>query len=183
MLAALAQNWWVVLLRGIAAIVFGILAFGWPGITLLALMLLFGVYAVMDGVAAIAFGFSGRAEHGTIWPLVAIGALGVLAGLIAILMPGLTAVALLLVIAAWAIVRGVFEILTAIELRKHIDNEWMMGLSGALSILFGVLLVIQPGAGALALVWLIGAFAIAFGVVAVALALRLRGLKHALDAR
>jgi uncharacterized membrane protein HdeD (DUF308 family) len=183
MLAALAQNWWVVLLRGIAAIVFGILAFGWPGITLLALMLLFGVYAVMDGVAAIAFGFSGRAEHGTIWPLVAIGALGVLAGLIAILMPGLTAVALLLVIAAWAIVRGVFEILTAIELRKHIDNEWMMGLSGALSILFGVLLVIQPGAGALALVWLIGAFAIAFGVVAVALALRLRGLKHALGAR
>jgi uncharacterized membrane protein HdeD (DUF308 family) len=182
MLQAMAQNWWVILLRGTAAILFGILAFLWPGLTLLALMLLFGVYAVIDGIAAVAFAFAGRAGS-PLWPLVAVGALSVLAGLVAIFWPGITAFALVILIAAWAIARGIFEILAAIELRKHIDNEWMLALAGALSVLFGILLFVQPAAGALALVWLIGMFAVAMGIVGVALGLRLRRLKTMLSGR
>lgn len=137
MLSELARNWWIPLIRGLAAIAFGIMAFAWPGITLFALVLLFGVYAIIDGLAAIWFAIIERNQAMNWWGMLLVGLLSVAAGIVAIFWPGITAMALLMVIAAWAIVRGIFEIVAAIQLRKHIENEWALGLGGALSILFG----------------------------------------------
>jgi len=177
MLHAIVRNWWMWLIRGIAAIVFGILAFLWPGITLLVLILLFAAYALVDGASAIGLAIAGRGGDRAWWEMLLVGALGVAAGLIAFVWPGITAVALLIVIAAWAIVRGFFEIAAAVQLRKVLENEWLLILAGALSILFGILLLAWPAAGILALVWLIGAYAILFGIVSVALSFRLRQMK------
>jgi uncharacterized membrane protein HdeD (DUF308 family) len=113
--------------------------------------------------------------------MLCIGAISILAGIVAFAWPGITAVALLFVIAAWAIARGVFEILAAIRLRKEIDNEWLLGLAGAASIVFGIMLVAWPGAGLISLVWLIAAYSIAFGVLSILLSLRLRGLRSRLS--
>ena len=170
----LAKNWWVLLLRGIAAIVFGVLAFAWPGITIVSLIILYGAYALVDGllarVAAISVG-TGAAPR---WLMALGGITGVLAGLIAFAWPGITALTILLLIGAWAIVSGIFEIIGAVRLRKEIDNEWTLILHGALSVLFGVLLMAMPGTGALAMIWVIGAYAIAAGILMVALAFRLK---------
>src|SRR5579871_3222987 len=142
------RHWWVVALRGLAAIVFGILAFIWPGITLAVLVLFFGAYAIVDGVLALYSAFRSRGEH--IWAPLVEGLLGIATGLIAFFWPGLTALALLIVIAVWAILTGVLEVYAAVRLRRVIDNEWALILSGVLSAVFGILLLIQPGAGALA---------------------------------
>lgn len=173
LLGTAVRNWWLILVRGLAAIVFGILCFVWPAITLLALVLLYGIYAIVDGISAIVWGARSR------WTwMVVVGAVSVLAGLIAFFWPGITALALLYLIAGWAIVRGVSEIVAAIRLRRHITNEWLLVIGGAVSILFGVLVALFPGAGALSLIWAIGVFAVVFGVVAVASALRLRSLQE-----
>lgn len=182
MLHTLADGWWLVLLRGIGAILFGVLAFAWPGISLLTLVLLYGAYALTDGVFALGAAISGRGGSVPTWWLVVIGLLGIAAGLGTFFWPGITALALLLVIAWWSIVRGIIEIVGAIRLRKVIDNEWLLAAGGALSILFGVLLLRNPGAGALAIVWILAAWAIVFGAITVGLAFRLRGLKHRLEA-
>lgn len=182
MLSELARNWWIPLIRGLAAIAFGIMAFAWPGITLFALVLLFGVYAIIDGLAAIWFAIIERNQAMNWWGMLLVGLLSVAAGIVAIFWPGITAMALLMVIAAWAIVRGIFEIVAAIQLRKHIENEWALGLGGALSILFGIMLIVSPGAGAIALIWVIAAFELAFGVFSLMLAWRMRGLHHRLRA-
>lgn len=174
MLASLAKNWWLVLLRGIAAILFGVLAFAWPGLTLLVLVTLWGAYALADGVFALGAAISGGGGVVPRWWLVIAGLLGIGAGLVTFFAPGMTALALITLIGAWAIVRGLVEIVGAIQLRKEIDNEWWLIASGALSVVFGVLVLGAPGEGALALVWVIGAYAAAFGVTLVALALRLR---------
>jgi uncharacterized membrane protein HdeD (DUF308 family) len=183
MLLAIARNWWVLLLRGICAILFGLLAWTWPGLTLAVLILLYGAYAFVDGVAAIAIGAAARrhADGRVWWEMILVGILGVCAGIVAVLWPGLTAFALLMVIAAWAIVRGVFEIAAAVRLRKLIDNEWALIAGGVLSILFGVVLFLRPGPGALALIWVIGLFAVIYGVFAIALALQLRHHRNRLD--
>ena len=178
MLHALARNWWLLLLRGIAAIVFGVLAFVWPGLTLVTLVLFYGAFALVDGVLAIAAAIKGGSPLPRWW-LAVVGVAGIIVGLLTFMWPGITALVLLIFIAVWAIVLGVFEIYGAIKLRKEIDNEWLLILSGALSVLFGIVLLVRPGAGALALIWVIGAYAILFGVIYVAFALRLR--KH-LDA-
>jgi uncharacterized membrane protein HdeD (DUF308 family) len=178
MVHALAKNWWLLLLRGIAAIVFGLLAFAWPGLTLLTLILFYGAFALVDGVLAIIAAITGGSAAPRWW-LAIVGLLGLAAGLLTFLMPGLTAVVLLLFIAGWAIATGVFQIIGAIKLRKEIDNEWLLILCGVISVLFGVCMMLAPGAGALALVWVIGAYSVVIGALFVALAFRLRKHTHA----
>jgi uncharacterized membrane protein HdeD (DUF308 family) len=170
-LDAFAKNWWVLLIRGILAVLFGIMAFTLPDLTLVTLVLLYGVYAFADGLTAIFVGGSARA-----WWFVLLGVLGVIVGVFTFIYPGITAVALLYLIAAWAVVRGVFEIVTAIKLRKEISNEWLLVIAGVLSVLFGVALVANPAAGVLAVVWIIGTYAFIFGLMMIVLAFRLRGL-------
>lgn len=177
MLRALADNWWLLLLRGIAAIIFGVLAFFWPGITLLTLVLFWGAYALVDGVLALWAAISGRVPTmtpGPRWWLGIVGIAGIAAGIMTFAWPGMTTFILLMFIAAWAIVTGVMEIWGAVRLRKEIEGEWLLVLSGLLSVAFGVILFAQPGTGALALVWLIGWFAVLFGIVNIALAFRLK---------
>jgi uncharacterized membrane protein HdeD (DUF308 family) len=178
MLHALAKSWWLVLLRGIAGILFGLLAFVWPGLTLVTLVLLYGVYALVDGACALAAAFTGAAKPAPTWWLVVVGLLGIAAAGVAFLWPGPTALVLVLLIGGWAIAHGIFEIIGAIRLRKEIDNEWWLILAGAVSVAFGVLVLIAPGAGALALIWLIGAYSIVFGAMLVGLSLRLRKHRH-----
>jgi uncharacterized membrane protein HdeD (DUF308 family) len=176
----LSRNWWALAVRGLAAILFGILAVLWPGITLFVLVIFFGAYMLVDGIFAIVAAVRAAGEEARWWLLLIEGILGVLAGLVALLWPGLTALALLYFIAAWAIVSGVLEIVGAIRLRREIEGEWALGLSGVLSVLFGILLVVIPApAGLLSLVWLIGAYAVAFGVLLLVLAFRVRNLSRA----
>jgi uncharacterized membrane protein HdeD (DUF308 family) len=176
LLHALAKNWWLLLLRGIAAVAFGVLAFAWPGLTLYALILLYGAYALADGVIAIIAAITGNAPVGRWW-LAIVGILGIAVGALIVMLPGVTALVLLFTIAGWAVAIGVLQIIGAIRLRKEIDNEWLLILSGAISVLFGLALVLHPGAGALALVWVIATYAIIAGVLYIGLALRLK--KHA----
>jgi uncharacterized membrane protein HdeD (DUF308 family) len=174
-LPTLARNWWALALRGLAAILFGILAFAWPGITLFVLILFFGAYMLVDGIFSIVAAVRAAGEEERWWLLLIQGILGVLAGLVAFFWPGLTALALLYFIAAWAIVTGILEIVAAIRLRREIEGEWALGLSGALSVIFGVLLIVLPApAGLLSLVWLVGAYAVATGVLLLILAFRVR---------
>ena len=178
MLHALA-TWWLVLLRGIAAIVFGVLAFVWPGLTLLTLVLLYGAYALVDGAFALIAAFTGGAKPVPTWWLIVVGLAGIAAGLATFLWPGITALVLLVFIGAWAIVHGIFEIIGAIKLRKEIDNEWWLILAGAMSVIFGIIVLVAPGAGALGLVWAIGAYSVVFGILLVGLSLRLKRHRHA----
>jgi uncharacterized membrane protein HdeD (DUF308 family) len=176
MVHALAKNWWMLLLRGIAAIIFGALALAWPGLTLLTLIMFYGVFVLVDGVLAVAAAITGGAPAPRWW-LAIVGLLGIAAGALTFMMPGLTAVVLLYFIAGWAIATGAFQIIGAIRLRKEIDNEWFLILGGIVSVLFGVAMMAAPGAGALALVWVIGIYAVFMGAMFVALAFRLK--KHA----
>jgi uncharacterized membrane protein HdeD (DUF308 family) len=178
MLHALCKNWWLLALRGIAAIVFGILTFVWPGITLLTLVLFYGAFALVDGVLAIAAAIMGG-QPAPRWWLAIVGLLGIGAGIVTFAWPGVTALLLLFFIAGWAIAMGIFEIVGAIRLRKEIDNEWWLIASGAMSVIFGLVLIFAPGTGALALLFVIGVFAILHGVSLLALALRLRKHSHA----
>jgi uncharacterized membrane protein HdeD (DUF308 family) len=177
LLHTLGRVWWLVLLRGIAAIIFGVLAWAWPGVTLITLVLFWGAYALVDGAAALWAGWQAKDGAKPMWQVVLIGLVGIAAGIFTFFQPGITAFALLMLIAVWAIVTGVFQIAAAIRLRKEIANEWLLILSGALSVVFGALMVLNPGAGALAVLWLIGAFAILYGGLLVVLSLKLR--KHA----
>ena len=170
----LARNWWAIALRGLAGIIFGILAFVMPGMTLAVLVLLFGAYALVDGIFDIIASLGGRSGAQSWWMLLLEGLVGVAAGLVAFFRPGLTALALVYLIAAWAIITGVLEIVAAIRLRKVMRNEWWLVAGGVLSIVFGVLIAAAPGAGALALVFWIGAYALIFGVLMVGLGFRLR---------
>lgn len=169
----LGRNWWLILLRGIAAILFGFLAFAWPGATLMTLVLFFGAYALIDGALALVAAFRGGTGISRGW-LIFTGLLGIAAAVGAVLNPGLTALALVLLIGTWSVVRGVFAIVGAIQLRKEIRGEWLLVLSGILSIVFGVLVWLMPGAGALAIVWMIGGYSFAFGALLTALAFRVR---------
>jgi len=179
MLRALADNWWLVLLRGLAAIAFGVMAFIWPGITLLTLTILWGAYALVDGIFALWSAVTGRgSEVASRWWLAIVGVAGLGAGILTFAWPGMTALILLLFIAWWAIIVGVMEIWGAIRLRKEIEGEWLLGLAGVLSVAFGIAMLVWPGAGAVAVVWLIGWYAIVLGVVWVALAFRLKPHKH-----
>jgi uncharacterized membrane protein HdeD (DUF308 family) len=179
----IAGNWKTIALQGVVAVLFGILALTWPGLTVGALVLLFGAYAIVDGAFALAAAITNAPEardHRTMFALW--GVISVAAGLVAFVWPGITALALLYVIAAWALLTGAVRIALAVQLRRVIDHEWLMVLSGVLSIAFAALLVITPGAGALAITWLIGWFALLFGSMLFALAWRLHKLDSALQA-
>lgn len=176
-LASLSRWWWAVALRGVAAIIFGLIAIAWPGLTLFWLILVFGAYAIVDGVIEVYAAFVDRARNGDRWWVgVLEGIVSVAAGLIAWIWPGLTALALLYLIAAWAVVTGIMEIMLAIEYRRAIQGEWMMVLGGLLSIAFGLVLFVYPRSGALSMIWVIGIYAIIFGIALIVLGFRLRGL-------
>ena len=170
----LTQNWWLIVLRGVLAILFGLAAFLWPGITLLSLILIFGVYAMIDGVIAVITGVTHVKDTPRWWVFLLEGLISIGAGVLAVLWPGLTTVVFLAMIAAWAILTGVLEIVAAIRLRREINNEWLLIIGGVLSIGLGVLLILQPTAGGLALIWTIGAYALLFGILLIILGFRLR---------
>ncbi|HEU0297553.1 MAG TPA: HdeD family acid-resistance protein [Anaerolineales bacterium] len=180
---SLAKNWWLVLLRGVLAILFGLAAFLWPGVTLLVLITFFGVYALVDGVLAIVTGVTRAKDSPRWWVFLLEGLVSIGAGLVALIWPGLATAILIAVIAAWAVITGVFEIAAAIRLRREINNEWLLMLGGLLSIAFGVLLVLQPAAGGLFLIWLVGAYELVFGVLLIALGFRLKNRELPSDRR
>jgi uncharacterized membrane protein HdeD (DUF308 family) len=180
MTADLSRNWWVLALRGVLAILFGIGAFVWPGLTLAALILVFGAYVFVDGIFAVVAGIGMRRQMGLWWLIVLEGAAGIILGVLTFQSPDTTALILLFFIAAWSIVSGIFEIATALRLRKLIANEWLLFLSGVVSIIFGALLIAQPGAGALSIVWLLGAYALLFGILTLMLSFRLRAMRERL---
>lgn len=172
---ALARNWWLWLVRGIVAVIFGILAFVMPGITLISLTLLWGAFALIDGVLALAAAIGGRhIGMAPRWWLAVVGIAGLCAGLFTFVWPITTLFVLLILAAAWALAIGVLQVWGAIALRREIQGEWMLVLSGVFAILFAVILVVRPDAGALAIVWVIGAYAVLAGISYIGLALRLR---------
>jgi uncharacterized membrane protein HdeD (DUF308 family) len=173
-LNALTRNWWLILARGLVSIIFGVLAFIWPGLTLLALTLLYGAYALVDGIICLTAAITGSDKSTSTGWLVLVGILGVAVGVLTFAWPGISAFTLVVLIGAWALMIGIFEIAGAIRLRKEIEDEWLLILSGIISVLFGLAVLFAPGAGALALIWAIGAYAIAAGVLMAGFALRLR---------
>jgi uncharacterized membrane protein HdeD (DUF308 family) len=177
--STLAQNWWLFALRGMLALLFGILAAFWPGLAWLYVVVSFAAFAVVDGAFAIAAAIRGQVKGGWWWAFILQGILGIAAGVISIFYPGLTSLALLVFIAVRAIFVGVFEIVAAIRLRREIKNEWALALAGVLSVLFGVTTLVMPTAGALAIAWLIAAYAIAVGLLWLTFAFRLRGAHSA----
>jgi uncharacterized membrane protein HdeD (DUF308 family) len=170
----LARNWWLVLLRGVAGIIFGLATFLVPDISLAALVLVFGAYAFADGVLAIISAIRWRGETDRWWVILLEGLAGVAVGVITLFWPGITALTLLYMIAAWALLTGALEIAAAIRLRKVIAGEWLLVLSGIASIALAVLLALFPGAGLLAVVLWIGAYALVFGALLTVFAFRLR---------
>ncbi len=181
MLGFIAREWWVFLVRGIAAIVFGVMALVWPVATLLVLVIMFGAYVLVDGVTLLVALIRGDAparRHA--WAVGIMGALGIVAGIVTFAWPDATALTLLYVVAFWAIAMGVMQMMAAIALRREIDGEFWMGLGGLVSVVFGAVLILFPGAGLLSLVWLVGFWAITFGASSVGLAFRLRGIDQGL---
>ena len=168
----LGRNWWTLLIRGILAVAFAIAAFAIPGLALSALVLAFGIWAALDGIFAIVSMFGPNAHHR--WVLLLEGIVGIAAAVVTFRYPFITALVLLFIIAWWAIITGVLEIVAAIQMRREISDEWWLIIAGAASILFGILLFLNPGAGALAVVWIIGLYAAVFGIVLIGLSLRLR---------
>lgn len=170
-------NWWLLALRGLIAIMFGVLAFMWPGATLITLVWLFGAFALVNGILSLVLAAKTPRGYPKVGSLIFGGLLGILAGLLAFVMPGITALGLLILIAAWAIATGVMELVAAVRLRKVITNEWLLILAGIASVVFGAIMLFQPAAGALALIWLIATWAIVFGLLLIILAFRMRNWK------
>lgn len=176
MRALLAKYWWVALLRGVAAVAFGLMAFAWPALTLATLVLFFGAWALVTGLFLVAGAVGGRGEGGDWWFMLLEGILGVAVGAVTFVNPSVTEVALLLYIAVWSIAVGAVEVVTAVRLRQEIQGEGWLIANGALSMGFGFILMAFPAAGVLALVWFIAAFALVFGALHVVLAFRLKAL-------
>ncbi len=183
MLAHMAHNWWAVALRGLVAIVFGVLLFLWPVLAGLSIVLVFGAYLLVDGIGAVITAVNHRTGNKNWWITLLEGIVSMVAGVVVFIYPGDAALILLFLIGAWAIITGIFEIWAAIHLRKEMKNEWMLALAGVLSIVFGVLTFAFPGATALTLLWLIGAYAIVFGVLLLILAFRLRNMNTVLTSQ
>jgi len=175
MLAVWAERWPVVALRGVFAVLFGIIALVWPGATVLSLVMLFGAFILAQGILSGILAFT-RQPPQPRWLLALEAVIGVIAGVVCLTQLGLATLTLVYVLGTYAVIAGVARIFQAVSLRKEIDNEWMLGLSGVLTTLLGVLILARPGAGALAMAWTLGIFAIAFGVAEISLGMRLRSL-------
>jgi uncharacterized membrane protein HdeD (DUF308 family) len=177
MLDYFARYWWTVVLRGVLAVLFGLVAWIWPDVTVRVLVLLFGFYALVDGLLALAAALvGGRLASGRRGWLVFEGVAGVAAGVLTFIWPDVTTLVLLYVIAFWAIATGVLEVVAAVLLRRELRGEWLLAAGGVVSVLFGIFLLVRPGDGAIAIAWLIGLYAIVFGIALVALGLRMRKL-------
>ncbi len=169
-----SRNWWILALRGLIAIAFGLLVLFQPGISLQALLLLFSAYLLVDGISNMIHALRNHDRYTRWWVPLLEGLVSIIAGILTFVFPAMTALVLLYIIAAWAIVTGILEIAAAIRLRQELQHEWLLGLAGLLSLIFGVLLIISPGTGFLTVLWLIGAYAIAFGLVLLILGIRMR---------
>jgi uncharacterized membrane protein HdeD (DUF308 family) len=176
----LSAHWGWLIARGLAAIVFGILAFAMPGLTVLTLAIVWGAYAIVDGVFAMSYGFRGKGTRR--WAYVIIGLIGVIAGLVAFFWPNETALVLVLIIGFWMLGIGIFEIVYAIQFRRAIAHPWAVGISGLLSALVGLFIIVFPGAGALSLIWVIAVYAILYGILMIVAAFQLRRWRNARSA-
>jgi uncharacterized membrane protein HdeD (DUF308 family) len=174
-----AARWWAVLLRGIVAITFGVLAFAWPGVTVATLVLLFGFYALVDGVFSLLTAVGGRRHREDRWLLALEGIVGIWAGVVTLRAPALSAVVLVSFISIWAMATGFLRIAAAVRLRKEISGEVWLALSGVLSVLFALMLMLRPAVGALALVWVIAGYALMLGVFEIILGVELRAVRTA----
>lgn len=179
LIRVMAANWWVLALRGTAAVLFGIIALLAPGLTVYALLMVFGAYAVFDGVLAVFTAFQRKSDDDRWWAWALDGILSIAIGFMALFWTEATALAFIIWMAIWGVISGVFRIVAAIRLRHEIEGEWALGLSGALLVVWGVLMARLPAAGLLSLAWLIGTFAILIGVTLIVLAFRLRKIKDA----
>jgi uncharacterized membrane protein HdeD (DUF308 family) len=179
----ISRTWWILALQGLCALMFGILAVLWPGTTLLGLVVLFAAYALITGAAAVVGAVNNRKYEEYWWVLLLLGLVSIAAGVIAVLHPDLTALVLVLLMGANALVSGVLQIILAIQLRKVIEGEWLMAAAGIVSIVFGILVFLYPGAGALAMVFLISFYAVLTGILLLAVAFRLKGLGKAASSR
>ena len=178
MAMSLAHRWWILAIRGAAAVAFGILTFVAPASSIYALVILFGAYAIVDGAFNLSLALRGVGMGRRWGSLIFQGVVSILAGAASLIWPRMSALILLMVIGAWAIVTGVSALFAALRLREQIRGEWLLALSGMLTTAFGVLLFLYPGAGALAVVIWIGAYAVVYGGLLVALAFRLRSWAH-----
>jgi uncharacterized membrane protein HdeD (DUF308 family) len=176
MVEAMSRNWGAIALRGFIAVLLGVIAIAWPGPTVAVLVILLGAFALVEGVTNVVAGVRGREG----WAI-AEGVISVLAGIAIVVWPAITALVLLYIVAAWAIITGVIRIVAAVQLRRVVRNEWLLVGSGVASIIFGAIAALFPGAGILALIWLLGAWLIVLGVILIALGLSLRQLAHGLS--
>jgi uncharacterized membrane protein HdeD (DUF308 family) len=183
MLEQLTRHWWVLALRGVVAILFAAIAFSQPSITLTALIYVWGAYAIVDGVLALVAAVRAGEQQRPWGMLLLEGICGIAAGILAFVWTGITALALIYVIAAWAIVTGFFEIAAAVNLRQIIEGEWLLGLSGVLSVFLGVVLIARPNAGMVAWVWMLGFYALLYGIVMLTLAFKMRALGQSITSR
>lgn len=178
MLEKITRHWWMFALRGLAAIILGVVAMIWPEQAMQAMVLLFGAYVLVDGTFAMIAGIASYRYFDRWWAMLLEGLTGVVIGLLTLLWPNITSLVLLYFIAAWALITGILEIVTAIQLRRVITGEWMLILGGLLSILFGVLIVVFPVAGAVSVIWVIATYAVFFGISEIIFAFRLQGLRR-----
>jgi uncharacterized membrane protein HdeD (DUF308 family) len=168
------RNWWMLALRGVFAVIFGLIALFAPRIALLAFIYVFAAYALIDGIVAVVIAIQERGSLSRWGWVLFEGIISILAGIVAIVYPGLTALVLLYIVAFWAIVTGILEIVAAFAIRGFAAREWALGLAGILSIIFGIILFVFPGAGLLSILWLVGIYAIIFGILFIVRAFQLR---------
>ncbi len=181
MIADLARNWWVLLIRGILTILFGVIAWVNPLMTLAVLVMVFAAYAIVDGVFSIVMSLTApKAYRGWLW-LLASGIAGIIIGALTFLWPGVTAVLLLYWILTWLVITGVFQVIAGIRLRKEIDGEVLLVLGGLLSVAFGLYLMANPAVGALAVLWMIAFYAVIAGILMIVVAFRLKGTRGGTD--
>ena len=181
MLEAITRKWWVLLVRGCFGVLIGILAFARPGLTVLSIVLAWAVFAEADGIAALVLALTGHHPPRSRWALMIAGIVGIVAGLITLMSPAIGVIVLLSIVAAWAIGRGAFQIIAALELRRFVEGEWLMIASGMLSVIFGVVVIAEPIFGVRALAYLVGLYASAVGLLEIALSFRVRRLGLALE--
>jgi uncharacterized membrane protein HdeD (DUF308 family) len=176
MLAQLKQNWWILALRGALAVLFGILAFVWPVATAFAFVFILAAFAFIEGIFAFIGAFGWGLPGTQRFLLILIGLLGIAVGVCAVIYPGILAVTLVLIVAWWAIVTGIMQLVVAVEMRKSIPNDWLLVLGGIISVLFGVLLIWRPLAGVLTLAYLFGFYALLYGIMLIAVSFRVKSL-------